>query len=146
MGLNVSLDTLIINLSYTDITTFIRIYYLNKFLIDKEKKLNNNFNNNEINSNPIDNLHNSFHRLLSKEILEKNILFNGNFFFENFNITFIDNSSGSYYPFAKVGINKINLTWKPDNLISSYYSLLLYSYNYISCVWEPTIEKVFIQF
>ena len=39
LKLMVSLDTLVINLAYTDITTFLLVYYLNKGVIDTEKKL-----------------------------------------------------------------------------------------------------------
>ena len=151
LNLMVALHTLIINIAYTDITTFLRVYYLNKVLIENEKKkLNYNKSNNSNNiNNNMDNIpkhHNYFKRLISGELIEKSIKFSGNFNFESFNITLIDNSSGSYYPFAKLNLNKINLQCDPNNKINSYFSLLLSSYNYISCVWEPTIEYVFIQF
>ena len=153
LNLKVVLDTLIINLSYTDIATFLRVYYLNKILIEKEKKLiepNKSFNNkNSTQNNHISN-NQEVLRISSynffPDIIEKSVLFSGDFHFENFNITLIDNSSESYYPFAKLELNKINLECKQDNTINSYFSLLLLSYNYISCVWEPTIEKVFIRF
>ena len=145
--LMVALNTLIINLSYTDITTFLRVYYLNKILIDTEKKkLNNNNMIDNVNHHNNNHHHSYFHRLISGHLIEKSINFTGNFNFESFNITLIDNSSGSYYPFAKLSLNKINLECYPNNRINSYFSLLLSSYNYISCVWEPTIENIFIQF
>ena len=144
LNLMVALNSLIINLSYTDITTFLRVYYLNKILIENEKKLlsqSNNYmsmNNNQHNKN-------YFHRI-SQRLKEKSISFSGSFNFENFNITLIDNSSGSYYPFANLRINKIYLECQPNHTINSYFSLLLSSYNYISCVWEPTIENTMINF
>ena len=149
LDLMVNLETFIMNLSYTDIATFLQVYYLNKILIEKEKKLiNQGQNANELDSNNIDNnnIQRSFSYNYVQDIIEKSVLFSGNFHFENFNITLIDNSSGSYYPFAKLELTSINLDCKQDNSISSYFSLLLLSYNYISCVWEPTIEKAFIQF
>ena len=147
LNLMVALDTLIINLSYTDIATFLRIYYLNKVLIDKEKKnLNINNTNNIIDNINKNNHHNYFHRLISGNLIEKNVLFSGSFNFQSFNITLIDNSSGSYYPFVKLRLSKIYLECSQDNRINSYFNLLLSSYNYISCVWEPTIENIFIQF
>ena len=143
--LELGLNSLIINLSYTDITTFLKAFYLNKILINYDKKIrNNNSNNNNILNNNQNN-QNYFHRLISEEILKKSISFKGNFFFQNFNITLIDNSSGSYYPYAKLGINRIDLNVNPDKTIMSYFSLFLSSYNYISCVWEPTIENIFVQ-
>ena len=152
LKLMVSLNTLIINLAYTDITTFLHVYYLNKILIDTEKKLlsqkYNNMNNSIDNNNNLPNAprqHNNLHNLIRNKLKEKSILFSGDFNFESFCVTLIDNSSGSYYPFAQLKINKINLQCNPENKINSYFSLLLNSYNYISCVWEPTIEQVFIQ-
>ena len=152
LDLMVNLDTFIMNLSYTDIATFLQVYYLNKILIENEKNLINQGQNNNIsNSNSLvnvdeNNLRKSSSYNYVQNIIEKSVLFSGNFHFENFKITLIDNSSGSYYPFAKLELNSINLDCKQDNTITSNFSLLLLSYNYISCVWEPTIEKVFIQF
>ena len=154
LDLMVNLDTFIINLSYTDIVTFLRIYYLNKILIENGKKLiNQNENVNELNmnnQNNIYNIDNNLSRINSynyvQNLIEKSVLFQGSFHFENFNITLIDNSSCSYYPFAKLELTSINLDCKRDNTITSNFSLLLLSYNYISCVWEPTIEKANIQF
>ena len=119
-------------------------------MIEKEKKLIKEVKNiNEIDFNIQDGINNIFIRSNSsynyiEEIIEKKILFSGSFHFENFIITLIDNSSGSYYPFAKLELNSINLDCKQDNTISSDFSILLQSYNYISCVWEPTIEKTSI--
>ena len=147
LSLEVGLDSLIINLSYTDITTFLKVFYLNKILIDHEKKIRNNNcskDNNNLNSNNSNN-QNYFHRLISEELFKKSIAFSSRFFFKNFNITLIDNSSESYYPFAKLGINRIDLNINPDKSVKSYFSLFLSSYNYISCVWEPTIENIFVQ-
>ena len=146
LSLEVGLDSIIISLSYTDITTFLKVFYLNKILIDHEKKLRNNYSieNTSLN-NDISNNQNYFHRLISEEILKKTIAFSGKFFFKNFNITLIDNSSGSYYPFAKLGISRIDLNMNPDKSVKSYFTLFLSSYNYISCVWEPSIENIFVQ-
>ena len=41
LDLMVNLDTFIMNLSYTDIATFLQVYYLNKILIENEKALIN---------------------------------------------------------------------------------------------------------
>ena len=155
LNLKVNLDTFIMNLSYADFATFLRVYYLNKILVDKEAKLLNQFENiNEVtpNENTLNSDSSIFDLRKSRSYnyiqnkMEKSVLFSGVFIFENFNITLIDNSSGSYYPFAKLEISNINLDCKQDNTITSYFSILLSSYNYISCVWEPTIEKLFIQF
>ena len=152
LNITVNLDTFIMNLSYTDIATFVRIYYLNKIMIEKEKKLiNQNGNINIINSNQNNtSITNDFKKTKSynyvQELIEKSVLFSGKFQFKNFNITLIDNSSGSYYPFAKLELTNINLDCKQDNSITSNFNLLLSSYNYISCIWEPTIEKIKIQF
>ena len=144
LNLVVSLDTLIINLSCTDIIKFLYIYFFNKALIEREKKLSNNDINNQIKN--INQHHHYFQRLIKDKLIKNSIIFSGNFTFENFNITLIDNSSGSYYPFANLNLNKINLQCNPDFSIYSYFSVELSSYNYISCVWEPIIEKDFIQF
>ena len=155
LDLKVNLDTFIMNLSYTDFATFVQIYYLNKILAAKEEKLLNQYQDiNEITQYEyLSNLDNNTFALRKsgsynfiQNVTEKSFLFSGILTFENFNITLIDNSSGSYYPFAKLEINNINLDCKQDNTITSYFSILLSSYNYISCVWEPTIEKLFIQF
>ena len=152
LNITVNLDTFIMNLSYTDIATFVRIYYLNKIMIEKEKKLiNQNGNISIINSNQNNtSITNDFKKTKSynyvQELIEKSVLFTGIFKFKNFNITLIDNSSGSYYPFAKLELTNINLDCKQDNSITSNFNLLLSSYNYISCIWEPTIEKIKIQF
>ena len=144
LNLMVNLDSFILSLSYTDISTFLRVYYLNKILIEKEKNLINQEQNinSDINDNNIIRKSSNY----VQDLIEKSVLFSGSFHFENFNITLIDNSSGSYYPYAKLELNIINLDCKEDNTVSSDFSLLLLSYNYISCVWEPTIEKTFIQF
>ena len=157
LDLKVNLDTFIMNLSYTDFATFVQIYYLNKILAAKEEKLLNQYKNmkemtqyeylSKLDYNTFAlRKSQSYNFVQVQNVTEKSLLFSGNFIFENFNITLIDNSSGSYYPFAKLEINNINLECKQDNTITSYFSILLSSYNYISSVWEPTIEKLFIHF
>ena len=155
LDIKVNLDTFIMNLSYTDFAAFLRVYYLNKILIANEQKLlNQNETLNEINTNKISQNNTSLDLALRKfesynfiqVQKEKSFLFSGKFVFKNINITLIDNSSGSYYPFAKLEINNINLNLKQDNTITSDFIILLSSYNYIARVWEPIIEKLVIKF
>lgn len=56
-------------------------------------------------------------------------------------ITLIDNSTGSYYPFMNLVLNEKEIKYSKKTLESSL-KLILYSYNYISRIWEQTIEKV----
>ena len=67
--------------------------------------------------------------------------YSGKFKFEKLDITLIDNSTGSYYPFMNLILIDTKLTYDKKALDSSL-SLILNSYNYISRIWEPTIEKV----
>ena len=148
----VNLDTLNINLAYTDIILILHIYYLNSFLIEEKMKIlypnNNNINYND--NNLVDNIISFYFHYLKKfinqQIIDKIILFSGAFTFENFNITLIDNSTGSYYPFIQLKLENINLICDTDNKINAYFFMQLNSYNYKALVWEPSIEKFYMRF
>ena len=78
-------------------------------IANEQKLLNQNETLNEINTNKINQNNTSLDLALRKPesynfipvLKEKSVLFSGMFVFKNINITLIDNSSGSYYPFAK---------------------------------------------
>jgi hypothetical protein len=154
-SLNILMDDLIINLSYTDILSFFKAYSLNlklyKLSLEKSgeylknleliKQIKNNENiekktdikeNNKITPNNF--------------MKRKNIIsYTGDFNFKKLDIILIDNSKGSYHPFMNIIIKQINFVLNPDKSFESTLSIYLFSYNYISCVWEPTLEKTLIE-
>ena len=148
LALEVRVGTLIINLSYIDIFSFLRAYFLNQTFFNNEQRLSNDkfLKNLEVCSK-YDNLTKSNIYQMQTESgkiipLENELKkYKGQFKFEKLDITLIDNSTGSYYPFLNLVLSGIEMKYS-NKLIDSSLSLILYSYNYISRVWEPTIEKV----
>ena len=147
-NLEVRVGTLIINLSYSDIISFLRAYLLNKTFYNNEKRLSNDkflknlelcnkYNNlDKTNKNTIQT---DSGKIIPLENKVKEYL--GNFIFEKLDITLIDNSTGSYYPFINLVLNELKIKYT-KKLLDSSLALILYSYNYISRVWEPIIEKL----
>ena len=154
---NILLDDLIINLSYTDILSFLKAYSFNmklyKLSLEKSeeylknleliKQIKDNEKENKekkvvLKENNRNNLNNFIKR---KDI----ILYSGDFSFKKLDIILIDNSKGSYHPFMDIIVKQINFVLYEDKSFESVFSIYLFSYNYISCVWEPTIEKTLIQ-
>ena len=148
-NLEVRVGILIINLSYSDIISFLRAYFLNKTFFNNEKRLSNDKfmkNLEECNKleNLIENKNNNILQTDSGKIIPLEIKMKeyiASFRFEKMDITLIDNSTGSYYPFMNLILNENIIKYCKKTLESSL-KLVLYSYNYISRVWEPTIEKV----
>ena len=148
-NLEVRVGILIINLSYIDIISFLRAYFLNQTFFNNEKRLSNdkflknleecnNLNNNmDKNNKTPGQTENTIIIPLEGELK----VYKGQFKFEKLDITLIDNSTGSYYPFINLILNDMVIKYN-KKILESSLSLILYSYNYISRVWEPTIEKV----
>ena len=148
LSTQINMDSLIINLSYTDITFILKTYLLNKILFNNEKKLINTKYSFQEKSNLINKNKNTLKNIsinLANNFL--NFVYILVFNFYNYNITLIDNSSGSYYPFMNLKLSQFNLEYKSKTKsLDSNFNLILSSYNYISCVFEPTIEKLPIHF
>ena len=149
-NLDVRVGILVINLSYSDIISFLRAYFLNMTFFNNEKRLSNDkFLKNLEECNKLNNLDKNNIITIQTESgkiipLEGALkVYTGKFNFEKLDITLIDNSTGSYYPFINFILNDMEIKYT-KKLLESSLNLILYSYNYISRVWEPTIEKVYI--
>ena len=147
-NLEVRIGTLIINLSYSDIISFLTTYFLHQTFFNNEKRISTDkFLSNLEQCNKLDNLDKTNQSTTQTESgkiisLEKKLKeYSGEFKFEKLDITLIDNSTGSYYPFINLILNEIKIKYSKKVLDLSL-ALILYSYNYIARVWEPTIEKV----
>ena len=145
---DVRIGNLIINLSYSDVISFLRAYFLNETFFNDEAALSNDKflkNLEECNKmnflehNNDNNIQTDSGKIIPLEYRLKE--YSGKFKFEKLDITLIDNSTGSYYPFMNLILIDTKLTYDKKALDSSL-SLILNSYNYISRIWEPTIEKV----
>ena len=145
----VRIGVLIINLSYIDIISFLRAYFLNQTFFNNEKRLSNDkFLSNLEQCNKFNILDKKYNNNTFQTDSGKIIPLEGTlkeylceFRFDKFDVTLIDNSTGSYYPFINLVLNEIKIKYCKKVLDCSL-ALILYSYNYISRVWEPTIEKV----
>ena len=144
----VRIGFLIINLSYSDIISFLRAYFLNETFFNDEAALSNDkFLKNleecnkryNLNDNANNNIQSDSGKIIPLEYTIKE--YNGKFNFEKLDITLIDNSTGSYYPFMNLILSETKLIYG-KKILDASLSLILNSYNYISRVWEPTIEKV----
>ena len=148
-NLEVRVGILIINLSYSDVISFLRAYFLNKTFFNNEKRLSNDkFLKNLEQCNKLNNLNqNKDENMIQTDSgkiipLESKLKeYIASFRFDRLDITLIDNSTGNYYPFMNLILNENKIKYGKKVLEASL-SLILYSYNYISRIWEPTIEKV----
>ena len=139
-SINLEFGNLIINLSYRDLVSFIRVYELNLKLINSSmNKINSNANDFEKQKEIISEHKEKIHE--QKEI-SKNIETSGAFSLENLNITLIDNSKGSYQPFLNFNIKDLFLSFSQEKAFTSRFSFRFSTYNYIACFWEPAIEKL----
>ena len=136
---NIFIGDLLINLSYRDFVSFLRVYLLNIKLINSsmkipETKIINKYEKDGVNSKiektPGMNSKGNI-RALAGELVCKNI-----------SITLIDDSKGSYQPFLNFSFEETYLNFNPDNSFFANFIFRLSSYNYIACVWEPVIEKL----
>jgi hypothetical protein len=135
-----------------DINSFLRAYFLNETFFNDEAALSNDkfLKNleecnkmNYLDSNKSNSIQTDSGKIIPLEYRLKE--YNGKLKFEKLDITLIDNSTGSYYPFMNLILVENKLTYN-KNVLDSSLSLVLNSYNYISRVWEPTIEKVHFNF
>ena len=150
---NIMFGEFIINLAYSDILSFVKTFQLNKFFYSQEKRLEDKTLLKEyyieINS---DNSSKSLDKLIKNpkdKKNNKNILKNiikGEFSLTKIDITLIENSTETYYPFMNLILNHINIILENQDKLEASLEILLNSYNYISCVWEPTIENFSINF
>ena len=139
-SINMEFGNLIINLSYRDLVSFIRVYELNlKLITSSMNKINSNANDFEKQKEIISEHKEKIHE--QKEI-SKNIETSGAFSLENLNITLIDNSKGSYQPFLNFNIKDLFLSFSQEKAFTSRFSFRFSTYNYIACFWEPAIEKL----
>ena len=148
----VRIGCLIINLSYMDINSFLRAYFLNETFFNDEAALSNDkflknleecSKMNYLDSNKSNSIQTDSGKIIPLEYKLKE--YNGNLKFEKLDITLIDNSTGSYYPFMNLILAENKWAYHKQTLDSSL-SLGLNSYNSISRVWEPAIEKVHFNF
>ena len=139
-SINMEFGNLIINLSYRDLVSFIRVYELNLKLINSSmNKINSNANDFEKQKEIISEHKEKIHE--QKEI-SNNVETSGAFSLENLNITLIDNSKGSYQPFLNFNIKDLFLSFSQEKAFTSRFSFRFSTYNYIACFWEPAIEKL----
>ena len=139
-SINMEFGNLIINLSYRDLVSFIRVYELNLKLINSSmNKINSNANDFEKQKEII-----SEHKekICEQKEISKNIETSGAFSLENLNITLIDNSKGSYQPFLNFNIKDLFLSFSQEKAFTSRFCFRFSTYNYIACFWEPAIEKL----
>ena len=135
------IQSLYINLSYIDVTSFLKSYQLNYFYYKNEKRIENNqFSQKENNE------------LLKSQINENNIIFKsktnltGAINLSNLDIVLIDNSTGSYYPFINISLSDFYIQIPNNSSLEMNVFLAVNSFNYIACIWEPSIEKTLIKF
>ena len=154
--LNIMFGEFNINLAYTDILSFVKTFQLNYFFYNQEKRLEDKIllkeNFFEIYS---DESSKSLDKIIlnsksnnikdNKNILEK-FTIKGEISLSKIEITLIENSIETYYPFMNLILNHINIILENQNNLEATLEILLNSYNYISCVWEPTIENCSINF
>ena len=144
---DVRIGYLIINLSYSDIISFLRAYFLNETFFNDEAALSNDkflknleeCNKMNFDSNNSNNIQTESGKIIPLEYKLKE--YSGKLNFQKLDITLIDNSTGSYYPFMNLILSENKLVYN-KKILDSSLCLILNSYNYISRVWEPTIEKV----
>ena len=126
---------------YTDIISILKAYQLNKFFLKIENRLNNeNFffklNKNKNNNNKNNN--NNIFQIIKFNKIKGQINFN------KLEITLIENSTNSYFPFMNLITHKLNFILNENN-IESFFNFNLNSYNYIARCFEPMIENINIQ-
>ena len=154
---NIIMNILKINLSYSDLISFLRVYLLNKKMISNANKKKEDYKKNLETIIIQKEKENTFYKTKDMESQKNDLLniiykkaekivFTGEAKFKKLDITLIDDSKESYHPFMNIINEEINIFLEPDKTIESSFWLNLYSYNYISCVWEPTIEKTQIKY
>ena len=141
--MNITIGSLLINLSYRDFVSFLRAYQLNLKLINsvlknKENLISEENSKNEIKremgETPGSYTKKSGKTYTGKVTLNKSI-----------NLKLIDDSKGTYQPFLNFDFENFSLDFDPENTFMSQFYFRLSSYNYIACVWEPVIEKLLIK-
>ena len=137
LDIDANLGTLIVNLSYQDIISFLQCYLINKILIEK---INSKYNveSSQQNLKKRNSTLNSVATIIDSH---KNSFIKLKLCLNSINFTLIDNSSGNYQPFINSILSTIELNYNQMNSIELSYELLLSSYNYIAIKWEPIIEK-----
>ena len=167
ININTQIQSLLINLSYFDVMSFLKAYQLNYFYYKNEKRIENNefiqkkneelilkiqsensikLNDNDIKKTNKNDLNTDF-VFLSNKKKEKDstIKISGDINFTELDIVLIDNSTGSYYPFLNLSLTEIMTHITNTNQIDIKLSLSLNSFNYIACIWEPTIEILLLK-
>ena len=137
LDIDSNLGTLIINISYKDIISFLKCYLLNKILIEK---INSKYKKESLQQDlkKKNTLLNSVATIIDKQ---KNSFIKLKLSLNNIIFTLVDNSSGNYLPFINGSLSNIELNYNQKNSIEFSYELLLNSYNYIAVKWEPIIEN-----
>ena len=165
--INSEIQSLLINLSYFDVMSFLKAYQLNYYYYKNEKRIKNNefiqkkndelilkiqsensnkSNNNDIKKIKKNDLNTDFVFLSNKKNdNDSKIKIFGEINFIELDIVLIDNSTGSYYPFLNLSLKEIMTNITNLNKIDIRVSLSLNSFNYIACIWEPTIENTNIK-
>ena len=142
------LGTIIINLSYQDIISFLQCYLINKVLFQKINSINKEQPIQPIQPKPNDNLQPRTSILNSVVTMidsQKNSYIKLKLSLNNIFFTLVDNSSLNYHPFINGSLNKMLLNYNQINSFELSYELALSSYNYISSKWEPILENLFIK-
>ena len=140
--MNITIGSLLINLSYRDFVSFLRAYQLNLKLINSAMKNKENLTYSEDNEYEIkvekgetpDSYKKNGKIYAGKITLSKSI-----------NLKLIDDSKGTYQPFLNFVLENFSLDFDPENTFISKFYFGISSYNYIACVWEPVIEKLLIK-
>ena len=124
--ININMDEMLINLSFTDIVSIKNIISSNILYFNKNKNcllICNNINNSE------------------KNKIIKNKPFSLNYNMKLLDLTLIDNYSNNYQPFINLKLDNLSSFLNEKKILNSSLYISLSTYNYISSVWEPIIEK-----
>ena len=136
--IDISLGTLVINISYQDIISFLKAYLLNKILIDNIKSVSDLESQFKDTKGIIKTVSTIVENKKSSSIKAK-------LSFSKIDFTFVDNSYGSYQPFLNGCLNELILNYSNKKKFECNFNLLLFSYNYISCEWEPILENLILK-
>ena len=149
--LSLLIQSLTINLTYKDLLSFLKVYFINEKLFKEANQNGEKFLKNlEDNKKHIDE-YKSYNLAVklkrAKEIkdnnglLQKSLPITGLIDFKKVNITLIENSKEIYHPFLNFILEGFYCNINPNKSLEATLAFEIFSYNYIACKWEPSIEK-----
>ena len=122
--IDIFLNELFINLSFTDIKTLKNMISSNIAYIKNNKIYLLIDNSKE-----------------SSQIQNKKRTLTLNYNMKSIDLKLIDNNSNNYQPFLNLKLNNISSYLNEKKIINSSLYISLETYNYIACIWEPVIEN-----